>query len=208
MQVTKYAHACFVAETDGKALIVDPGTWSDDLQPYDNVVGIVVTHAHPDHLDSNMLLAITTHNPDVVIYGPEDVISQLNNLPGHAVTAGDTMTCGPFGLEFFGGGHADIHSSMPSGMNVGVMINNDVYYPGDSFTVPGKPVAHLALPVSAPWLKLSEVIDFVQAVKPTTAFPTHDAILSDTGKALVDQLLSGACKNSGVTYERLPSATS
>ena len=36
----------------------------------------------------------------------------------------------------------------------------------------------LALPLGAPWSKVSEVIDYVMAVKPRVAIPVHDAVLA------------------------------
>ncbi|MGC5075433.1 hypothetical protein, partial [Escherichia coli] len=68
-----------------------------------------------------------------------------------AVHPGDTLDLGPFHLEFFGGKHAEIHSSIPIVDNVGVLVNDAFFYPGDSYTVPkGAHVALLAAPVGAP----------------------------------------------------------
>jgi L-ascorbate metabolism protein UlaG (beta-lactamase superfamily) len=36
----------------------------------------------------------------------------------------------------------------------------------------------LALPDGAPWLKISEAIDYMLAVKPKVAIPVHDAVLA------------------------------
>ena len=84
--------------------------------------------------------------------------------------------------------------------NLGVMVNDTVYYPGDSFTKPEKPVKVLALPITAPWLKIGEVMDFLAEVN---AFPTHDAIASNQGKALVDRMLGGVAEGHGSEYKRL-----
>lgn len=206
MKLTKYQHACFTLEQDGKLLIVDPGVWTTDLDSPENVVAIVVTHEHPDHFDPNALGALIAHNPDAVIYAHENITRQFGDtLPHQAVSAGETISVGPFALEFFGGEHAVIHPSMPVVANLGVMINGVVYYSGDSFTKPDKPVKVLALPVTAPWLKISEVMDFLTDVKPDLAFPTHDAIASDFGRALPDRMLPGFAESYGGKYQRLDS---
>ena len=57
MKLTKYEHACFTLEKDGKMLVVDPGTFTTKLDPPENVVGIVITHEHSDHFDVNALSA-------------------------------------------------------------------------------------------------------------------------------------------------------
>jgi hypothetical protein len=83
------------------------------------------------------------------------------------------------------------------------MINDAVYYPGDSFTKPDKPIQVLALPVGAPWLKASEMLDFLMAVKPTVAFPTHDAVLSEIGKSMPDRYVPLFAEKIGTTYNKL-----
>jgi hypothetical protein len=68
--------------------------------------------------------------------------------------------------------------------NRGVLINDKLYYPGDSFTLPDRPVEMLAVPTSAPWLKIGEVMDFVDAVDHKQSMPTHNALLSEFGHNL------------------------
>jgi hypothetical protein len=71
-------------------------------------------------------------------------------------------------MTFHGGRHSVIHSSIPVIDNVGVLVNDAFYYPGDSYAVPeGVDVARR--PIGAPWLKIGEAIDFVLAVKPRRA---------------------------------------
>lgn len=205
MKLTKYEHACFTVEKDGKLLVVDPGHYTTDLPALENVAAVVITHHHGDHLDPNALEALFASSADMQVYGTEQVDQELagKQFAHTAVHAGDTVTAGPFSLEFFGSDHAVIHSSRPTDQNVGVMINNTVFYPGDSFTEPRKPVAVMALPTAAPWLKIGETIDYVSMVKPDIAFPTHDAVASDIGKNLVDTLVPGFVESYGGKYIRL-----
>lgn len=204
MKLTKYEHACFTIEKDGKLLVVDPGGWTTNLDSPENLVAIVVTHEHLDHFDPAALGALVAHNPSVVIYAHENITKQFGDTLSHqAVSAGEKVSVAPFRLEFFGGEHAVIHPSMPVVVNLGVMIDDKIYYPGDSFTLPGRPVEVLALPVAAPWLKISEVMDYLATVRPGMAFPTHDAILSDYGKGLADRLLPSFAESYGGSYRRL-----
>lgn len=208
MLLTKYEHACFTLEKDGKLLIIDPGGWTTDIGALENVVAIVVTHEHADHFDPAALGGLIAHNPNATIYAHEAITRQLDDtVPHQAVRAGEVITIESFTLEFFGGEHALIHNSLTPVANLAVMINNHVYYPGDSFTAPHKPVTVLALPVSAPWLKISEVIDFANTLKASFVFPTHDAILSTNGKALVDRMLPPFVQKHGGTYQRISEPT-
>lgn len=203
MQLTKYDHACFTLEKDNQLLVVDPGEWSSDFISPSNVVAIVITHDHSDHFDHEQIAAIIDENPDAIIIGPKTVTSRIEVFQTKTVQPGDSIDVGSFHLEFFGGKHATIHPSIPPTTNVGVLVNELLYYPGDSLTLPGRPVDTLALPVAAPWIKISEAMDFLTQVHPRLAFPTHDAILSPIGKELVDGRLAATAQEVGSTYQRL-----
>ncbi len=182
MKLTKYMHACLVLEEQGKRLVIDPGSYSGEFGGADNVFAVVVTHVHPDHFSPQNLEAILAKNPDAKLFTTEEVKAQFKK-PGIATPkAGEKVTVGPFALEFFGGQHALIHSLKPAAQNIGLMINDTLYYPGDSLTLPERPVKVLALPSNAPWMKMSETIEYLQRVKPSAFFfPTHNALLSDYG---------------------------
>ena len=203
MKLTKYDHACFTVEKDHQMLVVDPGNFSTDYLPSNNVVGIVITHEHPDHYDPEQIAAIIDKNPEAIIIGHEDVISQVEVFKTQAVDASDKLKIGLFELEFFGGTHAVIHRTMPVVANLGVMINDLLYYPGDSLTLPGRAIDTLAIPAGAPWLRVGDAMDFLELVKPRFAFPTHDAVLSDIGKGLADRLLNSVAEREGIEYKRL-----
>jgi L-ascorbate metabolism protein UlaG (beta-lactamase superfamily) len=204
MKITKYEHACFTVEQDSKVLVVDPGGWTKNLGTPTNVVAIVATHEHADHFEKTALNDIVSLNPEAVILAHESITGQLEDgLASRAVSAGEEVEIGSFHLEFFGGQHAVIHPDIPVVANLGVMINDTLFYPGDSFTLPGRPVEILALPISAPWLKVSETIDFLAAVHPRLAFPTHDTLLSTEGKALLDRLLPAFADKCSATYQRI-----
>ena len=201
MKLTKYEHACLVLEIDNHTLVVDPGVFSESLPALTNVVAIVVTHAHPDHLDKPRIEAILKANPQAQIFSTAEGSTEL----GNSVTVPELATdyqAGPFKLEFFGGMHAIVHSKIPQVQNFGVMINDKVYHPGDSFNLPNKPVDVLAAPVSGPWMKLGEAIDFVEAVKPRLVFGTHNVLLSEPGLGIVDNLF-GLVSTSDTAYQRL-----
>lgn len=206
MQITKFQHACFVAEEDSQALVVDPGTLSNDFEvPDDPVCAVVITHVHGDHVDQDKLQAIAAQNPGVIVYGHQEVIDELDQNTYHTevVSAGDMVEVGPFTLEFNGGEHALIHDDVPMCANLGVMINSMLYYPGDSFTMPQHDVEVLALPVAAPWMKTAEAMDYLTSVAPKTAFATHDAVLSNAGKSFTDNWMRSAAEKIGCDYRRL-----
>lgn len=203
MKLTKYAHACFTVEKDGQVLVVDPGEFSSDFVAPEHVAVVVYTHQHSDHFDAQILADIFAKNDDVLVLGPADVIDQVEIENKRAVKAGETVDIGPFELDFFGGAHALIHNSLPRPQNLGVLVNDLLYYPGDSLALPEKTVDTLMLPVAAPWMKISEAINLMDTIEPRLAVPTHDAILSVSGKAIVDRMLTNVASKNDITYQRL-----
>ncbi len=198
MRLTKMQHATLILEDSGSKLIVDPGTFSAPLDDVGQTVAVVLTHEHVDHWTPEQLGRISNENPSVRIFGPAGVVSAAAGFDVSEVSDGDTVTAGPFSLRFFGSQHALIHSSIPVVDNVGVLVNDALYYPGDSFTIPsGVDVDTLAVPSGAPWLKIGDVIDFVLAVGPRRSFSTHEMVLSAAGKHLANSRIEWATKQGG-----------
>ena len=184
MKITKHGHACLEVLQDGKKLIIDPGSYSEPIEGQKDVVAIVITHIHDDHCYEEQLDRILKLSPEAVIYGTAEVCERLSSYKAVKVFHGDFHKVGPFTLEFFGDLHEPIHRSIPVIQNTAVMVNDCLYYPGDSYTLPDKKVEVLACPTSAPWLRIAEVIDFVDAIKPKRSFATHNALLSERGHTL------------------------
>ncbi len=204
MRITKYEHATVTLDKNGRRLIIDPGAFLASLTDLDDVVAVVLTHEHPDHWAPQALDRILEQNPGIPIYGPEGVAHAATDYEITVVAPGDAITAGEFSLRFFGGTHAVIHSSIPVIDNVGVLVDDEFYYPGDSYAVPeGVAVGVLAAPLGAPWLKISDAIDFVLAVAPRAAFGTHDMTLSTIGKGMHHQRLEWATAQGGGAYHAL-----
>ena len=204
MRITKQEHACLILESSGKTLVIDPGVFTTALVGLTDVVAVVITHEHGDHWTADQLTRILKRSPDAKLYGPEGVALAATDFDITIVKDGDTIDAEPFSLRFFGEKHAVIHSSIPIVENVGVLVNDSLYYPGDSFTVPeGVEVDVLAAPVGAPWLKIGDAIDFVLAVRPRRAFATHEMVLSTAGKAMGGDRLKWAVEQGGGEYVAL-----
>lgn len=197
MKLTKHEHACLEIAVDGSTLVIDPGSFTSPIEATD-VVAVVITHEHADHWTPEHLTRLRDANPGVAIYAPAGVVAAASGIEIETVADGDTVSAGPFTLRFFGSKHAEIHRSIPIVDNVGVLVNDTLYSPGDSYTVPaGVAVDVLATPAGAPWLKIGEVIDFVDAVAPRRSFPAHEMTLSDAGKSMSNARIAAATEHHG-----------
>jgi len=204
MKLTKYQHACLVLEKESSTIIIDPGSFSHDFIMPKRVDAIIITHNHPDHFDPQLVRHILDHHSKATLIAHEEISGQFTDHSVIAPQVGPVYTISAFSLRFFGGQHAQIAETIPVPVNFGVLVDESLYYPGDSFVVPENvSVKALALPVSAPWLKLSEVLAFLSQVKPEIAFPTHDGILSNDGKAIVDRMVGATATGQNTHYIRL-----
>lgn len=203
MNVKKLGHACLELTKDDETIVVDPGRYTDPIEVGTGVLAVVITHAHDDHCYEAQLDRIIAVNPDVVIYGTDEVCRRLANYNTVAVHHGDFYQVGSFTIEFFGDMHQEIHRSIPLIQNCGVMIDGKLYYPGDSYTQPDRDVELLACPTSAPWLKIGDVMDFLAAVRPKRSFATHNALLSDKGHELNNSRVQMVTEQFGGTFEYL-----
>lgn len=193
--ISNHGHSCIRLEKDGHVLVLDPGAFSDPAA-LDGAGAVLVTHEHVDHVVPDGLTAALAAAPGLHVWAPAVVVDQLVGAGApadrvHAVSEGDTFTAAGFEVQVVGKQHAVIHPSIPVVANVAYLVDGALLHPGDSFTPPppGVHVEVLLLPVSAPWMKLSEAADYLQAVAPTIAVPIHDAILSDAGRGLVDRVI-------------------
>lgn len=198
MRVTKHEHAALRIDDHGETLLVDPGSFTLPIDDLGRLVAVVITHEHRDHWSPEHLDRILRDAPGTTVFAPAGVAAAAADYDITVVAPGDTVTAGSFTLRFFGGRHEIIHSSLPLVENVGVLVNDELYYPGDSYAVPdGVEVGILAAPLGAPWLRIGDAIDFVLAVRPRRAFGTHDMTLSVIGRTMHRERLQWATEQNG-----------
>ncbi len=131
-------------------------------------------------------------NPNAQVYSNNSAGELLSkeNIKHAVIKNGEVIFLGEISLLGIGERHAMLHSSIPLSDNIGFFIDDRLWYPGDSFTNPEKPVEILALPVAGPWMKIAEAIDYALLLKPKVAFPVHDGVRIPTLHALPHRVLT------------------
>lgn len=179
MKITKFGHCCMLVEEKGLRILFDPGNFSTAQDELMNIDVILITHEHSDHIHIDSLKTVLKNNPTTTIMTNNGVgvLLDKEGIKYTLVELGQVYNFKGVNIEGIGEYHAIIYETMPIFKNTGFMIADRLFYPGDAFTDPGKPVEILALPAAGPWMKISEAIDYARQIKPNVCFPVHDGIM-------------------------------
>jgi L-ascorbate metabolism protein UlaG (beta-lactamase superfamily) len=193
MQLTHFGHSCLLASFkdpggDEITVLFDPGNFSHGFEGITGLSAILITHQHPDHADVQRLPALLEANPQAALYCDPMTAAQLGGA-WTAVNAGDAFTIGHLNVRGVGGKHAVIHPEIPIIDNISYLVGDDghparLMHPGDALFTPGEPVEVLATPAAAPWMKVSEAVDYLRAVAPTHAVPIHQAVVAKEARGI------------------------
>ena len=142
------------------------------------VSAILVTHQHPDHADPGALPALVEANPGRSLYADPATAAELGG-GWRAVHAGDQFGDRRADGPRDGGRHAVIHPEIPVIDNISYVLGDDEHAgaadaSGDALFVPDEAVDVLP-PAAAPWMRISEAVDYLRAVAPTTPCPSTGA---------------------------------
>jgi L-ascorbate metabolism protein UlaG (beta-lactamase superfamily) len=192
VKLTKHNHACVAFEKDGASIVIDHGSFSPDAaEMLAGAEAILLTHEHFDHVHEAAINEALAARPELRVYAPASLAGTFGAHPDQfiAVSAGDELKVAGFTITVHGTTHAAIHADIPAISNVGYLVDDAVYHPGDAYFVPEASVATLLLPTSGPWTKLGEAVDYVRAVRPQQTVPIHEMLLSEIGQNFSATLL-------------------
>jgi L-ascorbate metabolism protein UlaG (beta-lactamase superfamily) len=181
MRVTRFGHSAVLVEAGSQRVLIDPGAFSNpDVFELEGLDAIVVTHQHADHLDRDRALALLDRNPGAIRLCDPETASMVEGFTAHS--DGDVTELGTITITGVGTTHAEILPVIPRVANTGVLVTATgeptLFHPGDAYAYAPQGVDILAAPLSAPWTKVAETVDFVRRVNPHVVFPIHDAGVS------------------------------
>jgi len=179
MKIKKIGHCCLLIQTNNLTILTDLGAFSTGQNMVQGIDVILITHEHADHLHTASLQEVLKNNPDAVVITNSGVGKKLDEIGvAYSVVEGrSAIDVHGVSIEAFDGTHEEIFEEVGQVQNTGYFIDNKLFYPGDSFHNPEKPVDILALPVAGPWCKIPDAIRYALAVMPKKVFPVHDGML-------------------------------
>lgn len=179
MTLKKLGHCCLLIKTNNLTILTDPGNFSVAQNTLTGIDIVLITHEHADHLHTDSLAEVLKHNPQARVITNTGVGKKLDEIgvPYEILEGGAQTEIQGVTIEAFDGKHEEIFEEIGQVQNTGYFIDNKLFYPGDSFYNPEKPVNVLALPVAGPWCKIADAVRYALAIKPKKAFPVHDGML-------------------------------
>lgn len=180
MKITKFGHCCLLVEEGETKILVDPGNYTTEQNALKGLSAVLITHEHVDHFHLASVKQVLANNPAVKIFTTKIVteLLQKEGIIDQVVSVKEEFFIADLSIAVYGELHEIIYPTLPRVTNIGFLFNKKFFYPGDALTNPAVPVEVLAFPITGPWLKLSEAIDYVVAVKPTICFPVHEGTAS------------------------------
>ena len=189
LKITFIGHGTLMFRYDGKVIHVDPVSMYADYATLPKADLILVTHEHPDHLDSKAIQAASTANTALVTNQ-----ASAKNLPNATVMKnGDARTVSGIKVEAVPAYNFD-KPFHPKGNGNGYVLtfgDKRIFVAGDTENVPEikalKNIDVAFLPMNQPYtMTPDQVADVARAMQPKVLYPYHFGN-TDTG-ALVNLL--------------------
>jgi len=176
MKITRYFQSCLLIEEGNVRILIDPsGHEKDHIGKLGQLDAVLYTHEHSDHFDAELAQTFV-----------EQAIAPVYANPSTAKLIKASKTVVKDGQEFkIDGVSIKVielpHSLMPDGsrgpQNVGYLIGNKFFHPGDGKELSGLKIDNLALPIIGPDISIRDAFAFAKQVSAKSVIPIHYDLL-------------------------------
>jgi L-ascorbate metabolism protein UlaG (beta-lactamase superfamily) len=202
MKITKIFHSCLLVEEGRTKILIDPGTWifgEGIARPEDfaDVDLVLISHSHADHVDVDVLKKINRR----IITNPA-LARELREkgIEAEVMSYGDTIEIGKenntISVRALGCQHGPLPVPIPE--NVGFVLGEKLFHPGDSLTTVVTGMRAVSVPIVAPWMRSIDGVKFAKDCAPEIAIPVHDGFMK---YPFTQTLFQKGLENSGVAIK-------
>lgn len=140
---------------------------------------LLLTHEHPDHTYPEALkIILQKSKPAILTNAGVQKVLREHGIDSEMLGRGEERTAHGVTIRGIACDHGLIAEHIPRCENTGFLIEGRLFHPGDCVAPSEEVQAEiLAVPVVAPWMKISEGLEFVKNLKPKFAIPIHDGFL-------------------------------
>jgi L-ascorbate metabolism protein UlaG (beta-lactamase superfamily) len=193
LTITFIGHGTLMFEQGGKVIHVDPWSQLADYKTLPKADIILITHHHPDHLDTNTIATISKKSTQIILTSSSyDIIKK-----GKVMKNGEKKTVGGIFIEAVPAYNATAGREKfhPKGRDNGYVLTigkKRIYVAGDTENISEmaslKNIDMAFLPMNQPYTMLPEqVADAVNIFNPKILYPYH---YGDTDVSKLTELLS------------------
>ncbi len=200
MRVTKFVHSCVLVETAQRVAIFDPGAFSVnavDITRIERLDDILITHAHPDHMDAALIKQLTLKFPQAKITGTSEVRVALGQA---GITSSDQAP--EEYVKFFKAPHESVEPIFPQPEENGIHFLDVFTDPGDCHNFKDTK-AVLALPISGPWGSTIKAINLALKLKPKYVIPIHDWHMKDESRLMFYDIFERVLGEQGIKFFKM-----
>ncbi|HEV7423826.1 MAG TPA: MBL fold metallo-hydrolase [Candidatus Paceibacterota bacterium] len=202
MKIKKLGHCCLVIETNGKRIMTDPGSYTVEEQTKESNIDIIlITHEHADHFHLESLKKVLVTSPNIIIITNNGVGKLLDEVGIKYQVLENKVPKEIVGVELEAHDckHEEIFEEIGQVQNTGYFIGKRLFYPGDAFYNPNKPVEILAVGVAGPWSRIRDFMRYILEIKPKFCFPVHDGGLKSS--ELIHRISSSTLPAFNIIYK-------
>jgi L-ascorbate metabolism protein UlaG (beta-lactamase superfamily) len=193
LTITFIGHGTLMLEYNGKVIHVDPWSQLVDYKTLPKADIILITHHHPDHLDTNAIATISKKSTQIILTSSTfDIIKK-----GAVMKNGEKKTVDGIVIEAVPAynttaGREKFHPKDRDNGYVLTIGKKRIYVAGDTENIPEmaslKNIDIAFLPMNQPYTMLPEqVVDAVNKFNPKILYPYH---YGDTDVSKLTELLS------------------
>jgi len=177
MKITKYGQSAILIEDyKKKRILIDPGSFCfEQITPeeFGKIDILLITHKHSDHFIPDKIKIIIQNNPGIIVLSNQEVKEILDEA--ELIFPSETKTIDDIKIKCISQVHGDLPNGMKKPIDIGFLIDNKLYHPGDSIYMEEKPHAEiLFLPFCGKVvMDIPDAIKFAREVDAKLIIPIH-----------------------------------